>query len=237
MISNADMDLPIRLSSVSSLNQAPGDCHTHYPPPETWEGQGGGEEHVMWSDLARRFPSTRLYRFSMWPLVLALAPLVFPLVYIPVEAGGQRYEEMRVDGGTATQVFFYGFSLDLNAAVHELGIQARLPVRLFIVRNGKLTVPWQLVRPSILPIADRSLNGLIGSQVVGDLYRIYTIAQRDGIEFNLTYIPDDYDIGAQESFDKEAMNRLFQLGYEWARAGYPWQKLPPGLEEHAPGTR
>ena len=27
------------------------------------------------------------------------------------------------------------------------------------------------------------------------------------------------------------MKRLFQLGYEWAKAGYPWQKLPPGLRE------
>jgi Patatin-like phospholipase len=170
-------------------------------------------------------------------LASASIPVAFPPVYIPVEAGGQRYEEMHVDGGTAAQVFFYGFTLDLDAAQQELGIQNRGRVRLFIVRNGKLTVPWQLVSPSILPIADRSLNGLIGSQVVGDLYRIYTITQRDGIEFNLAYIPDDYDIGAQESFDQEAMKRLFQLGYEWAQAGYPWQKLPPGLEEYAPGTR
>jgi hypothetical protein len=66
---------------------------------------------------------------------------------------------------------------------------------------------------------------------VGDLYRIYVVAQRDGIEFNLAHIPEDYDIGAQESFDKEAMKRLFQLGYDWARAGYPWEKLSPGLRE------
>jgi hypothetical protein len=45
--------------------------------------------------------------------------------------------------------------------------------------------------PRILPIADRSLNGLIGSQVVGDLYRIYVVAERDGIEFNLAHIPED----------------------------------------------
>jgi hypothetical protein len=164
-------------------------------------------------------------------LASASIPVAFPPVYIPVEAGGQRYEEMHVDGGTATQVFFYGFTLDLDAAQREAGIQERGRVRLFVIRNGKLTVPWQLISPRILPVADRALNGLIGAQVVGDLYRIYTIATRDDIEFNLAYIPNDYDIGAKESFDKEAMNRLFQLGYEWARAGYPWQKLPPGLRE------
>jgi hypothetical protein len=138
---------------------------------------------------------------------------------------------MHVDGGTAAQVFFYGFTLDLQAAAREAGVPQHVPVRLFIIRNGKLTVPWQLMTPRILPIADRSLNGLLGSQVVGDLYRIYVVAERDGIEFNLAYIPDDYDIGAKESFDKEAMKRLYQLGYDWARAGYPWQRLPPGLRE------
>ena len=99
-----------------------------------------------------------------------------------------------------------------------------------MVRNGKLTVPWQLIHPHILPIAERSLKDLIGAQVVGDLYRIYTIAKRDNIEFNLAYIPSDYDIEPKESFDREVMNRLFQLGYEWARAGSPWQTLPPGLQ-------
>ena len=158
-------------------------------------------------------------------------PVAFPAVYIPVVVDGKRYEEMHVDGGTATQVFFYGFTLDLPAAQREAGIQGHLPVRLYVVRNGKLTVPWQLMLPRILPIAERSLHGLIGAQVVGDLYRIYTIAQRDSIEFNLAHIPEDFDIEPKESFDREVMNRLYQLGYEWARAGYPWQHLPPGLWE------
>jgi Patatin-like phospholipase len=162
-------------------------------------------------------------------LASASIPVAFPAVYFPVVADGKRYEEMHVDGGTATQVFFYGFTLDLHAAQREAGIQGRVPIRLYVVRNGKLTVQWRLMLPRILPIAERSLHDLIGAQVVGDLYRIYTIAQRDGVEFNLAHIPEDYDIDAKESFDREAMNRLYQLGYEWARAGYPWQHLPPGL--------
>jgi hypothetical protein len=164
-------------------------------------------------------------------LASASIPVAFPPVYFSVMVDGKRYEEMHVDGGTAAQVFFYGFTLDLHAAQQEAGSQGWVPVRLYVIRNGKLTVRWQLILPSILPIAERSLHDLIGAQVVGDLYRIYTIAQRDGIEFNLAHIPEDYDIDAKESFDHEAMNRLYQLGYEWARAGYPWQHLPPGLQE------
>jgi hypothetical protein len=164
-------------------------------------------------------------------LASASIPVAFPAVYFPVVADGKKYEEMHVDGGTATQVFFYGFTLDLHAAAQEVGIPGRVPIRLYVIRNGKLTVPWQLMLPRILPIAERSLHGLLGAQVVGDLYRIYTITQRDGIEFNLAHIPEDYDMEPKESFDRELMNRLFELGYEWARAGYPWQHLPPGLQE------
>jgi hypothetical protein len=84
---------------------------------------------------------------------------------------------------------------------------------------------------ALLPIADRTINGLIGAQAVGDLYRIYTIATRDGIEFNLACIPEDYASAARESFDRAEMNRLFNLAFESARAGYAWHELPPGLRE------
>jgi Patatin-like phospholipase len=171
----------------------------------------------------------KLFRQVM--LASASIPVAFPPVYFSVVADGKPYEEMHVDGGTATQVFFYGFTLDLHAAMREAGIERPAPARLYVIRNGKLTVPWQLMLPRILPIAERSLHGLLGAQVVGDLYRIYTITQRDGIEFNLAHIPEDYDFHAKESFDREVMNRLYQLGYEWARGGYPWQHLPPGLRE------
>jgi hypothetical protein len=63
--------------------------------------------------------------------------------------------------------------------------------------------------PGAARINDRSLNGLIGSHVVGDLYRVYTAAQRDGIKFNLAHVPEDYDSGPQEFLAHEAMKRLF----------------------------
>jgi Patatin-like phospholipase len=169
--------------------------------------------------------------FRQVMLASASIPVAFPPVYFSVVADGKRYEEMHVDGGTAAQVFFDGFTLDLHAAMREAGVRGWTPARLYVIRNGKLTVPWQLMLPRILPIAERSLHGLLGAQVVGDLYRIYTITQREGIEFNLAHVPEDYDIEAKESFDREAMNRLYQLGYAWARGGYPWQHLPPGLHE------
>jgi predicted acylesterase/phospholipase RssA len=46
----------------------------------------------------------------------AAIPGTFPPVMIDVEAGGKRYQEMHVDGGTATQVFVYPSALKLPRA-------------------------------------------------------------------------------------------------------------------------
>lgn len=167
-------------------------------------------------------------------LASASIPVAFPPVFFDAEAGGKLYDEMHVDGGVATQVFFYGFTLDLPAAIAAAGVTERPPpVRLFVVRNGVFTSAWKPVLPRLLPIASRTVSGLIGTQGVGDLFRIYTIATRDGIEFNLAAIPSDFKFTGKESFDTAEMNRLFDLGYEMARGGYPWQKLPPGLDQRA----
>ena len=59
-------------------------------------------------------------------LASASIPVAFPPVYFPVVGDGKRYEEMHVDGGTATQVFLYGFTSDLAMPrIWTLGIQGR----------------------------------------------------------------------------------------------------------------
>lgn len=86
------------------------------------------------------------------------------------------------------------------------------------------------MRPKILPIAGLSINSLIRTQGIGDMYRIYLDCEQDGIEYNLAYIPDSFDAKPTEEFDPVYMNKLFDLGYRMAKNGYPWHKAPPGFE-------
>jgi hypothetical protein len=163
----------------------------------------------------------------------ASIPVAMGPIYIPVEANGKTYDEMHVDGGVTSEVFFYGFMLDIQAAAKEAGVApgAESKVRIYVIRNSQLRVPYEQVKPRLLPIASRAISSLTSTQGVGDLYRIYTITQRDDIDFNLATIPDSYVSTAKEAFDPEDMARLYELGYELAKKGYPWQKLPPGLTE------
>jgi hypothetical protein len=148
---------------------------------------------------------------------------------IDVKAGGKTYQEMHVDGGATAQVFVYPPQLNLGAS----GIKRER--HLYVLRNARLDPNWAQVERSTMGIAGRAITSLIQTQGLGDLYRIYLTTRRDGFDFNLAYIPKTFTTELKEPFDSAYMNELFQLGYDMAVKGYPWEKAPPGFEE-AQGT-
>jgi predicted acylesterase/phospholipase RssA len=161
-------------------------------------------------------------------LASAAIPGAFPPVDISVTADGKQFQEMHVDGGVTRQVFLYppGFSpKDVDKAIGW-----KMKRRLFIVRNTKIDPEFAVTKDQLIPIASRSISTLIKTQGIGDLYQIYSTAKRDGVDYNLAYIPQDFDVVSTSGFDKAYMNALYQRGYEMGRAGYAWHKYPPGLD-------
>jgi predicted acylesterase/phospholipase RssA len=187
---------------------------------------------VIWnmSAIAASGRSDALELFRKVMIASAAVPVAFPPVYIPVEAGGNSYDEMHVDGGVTNQVFLYGPMLNLPAGRKILGFDRPLrKPRVFVIRNTRLKPAWLAVKPVMRSIAPRSVASLIKAQGVGDIYRIYVIAQRDGLDFNLAHIPDELDTNRSDEFNSQVMNVLFDTGYNLARYGYRWQKTPPGF--------
>lgn len=161
----------------------------------------------------------------------AAVPVAFPPVYLTVEAGGRRYDEMHVDGGVANQVFLYGSMLNPLRGLKDLGFdRMRRKSRVYVIRNTQAKPHWRAVRPVIRSIAPRVISSLIKAEGVGDLYRIFATAQRDGLDFNLALIPDEMDTADRiDEFNNTVMNVLFDTGYKLARYGYRWLKGPPGF--------
>lgn len=157
----------------------------------------------------------------------ASIPAAFPPVLLDVEAQGAHYQEMHVDGGAMTQVFLYPPTMKVAELAKDLAGVTRQR-RGYIIRNSRIDPHWADVERSTLSIAGRAIDTLIQTQGIGDLYRIYVDAQRDGVDFNLAYIPASFTLASKAPFDKAYMTKLFQVGYDLARAGYPWQKTPPG---------
>jgi predicted acylesterase/phospholipase RssA len=153
-------------------------------------------------------------------------PAAFPPMMIDVDVNGVPYQEMHVDGGASAQVFVYPPSLHVAQISKQAGVTRER--RVFVIRNGRLDPDWADTKRQTMSIAGRAVSSLIQNQGNGDLYRIFATTERDGVDFNLAFIPASFDVPLPEPFDRHYMEELFKVGYELAQAGYPWEKSPPG---------
>jgi hypothetical protein len=190
---------------------------------------------VVWNMglIARRQSSEALDLFRKVMLASASIPVAFPPVLIDVEIGGKPYDEMHADGGTVTQVFFYGGTIDIEAGRREIYGDDFQPSGggIYIIRNGLVQPEPMQVDRNLRAISSRAVDTMIKTAVVGDLYRIFAFSRHDDIGFNYTGIPDDYEPQSKDLFDPAEMNRLFQIGYQLGMSDNPWKSTPPGFEE------
>jgi hypothetical protein len=102
--------------------------------------------------------------------------------------------------------------------------------RVYIIRNSQVRASWAPVKRRTISIAGPAIRSLIHTQGFGDLYRIYGTAQRDGHDFNLAFIDDDFEAEHPQEFDTQYMRALFDYGFRQGRDGYAWRKTPPRFD-------
>ncbi len=137
------------------------------------------------------------------------------------------FDEMHVDGGVTTEVFLMPAGLSLR----DLGKQVRFKSRLYVIRNGRTSPEYSVVDNKLGSIAAKTISSLIDTQAVGDLYRLYAIAKRDGIDYNVIDIPIEFKVESKSPFDNNYLRSLYKVGYEMGQAGVTWKKTPPGFVE------
>jgi len=182
------------------------------------------QRSVIWNigEIAKSGHPEALNLFRRILIASASIPGAFSPVMIDVEANSKRH----VDGGTVAQVFIYPPSIKIEKVTEAYGVgRERI---LYVIRNARLDPQWASVERSILAISARAIESLIHTQGVGDLYVIYLQSQRDNIDYNLAFIPPDFDAPHKENFDTVYMNQLFDYAYGLSKDGYPWEKYPPG---------
>jgi predicted patatin/cPLA2 family phospholipase len=149
-------------------------------------------------------------------------PAMFQPVMIDVELDGKHYQELHVDGGAIAQMFLYPPNIDIRSV-------AQRERKAYLIRNAREDPEWADVERRTLSIAGRAVSTMIHTSGSNDLLRIYFVTQRDGVDYNLAYIGRDFSTPHPGDFDKAYMNALFDYGYQQARHGYPWRKVPPIL--------
>ena len=157
---------------------------------------------VYWDmgKIAQKGDARALQLFRQVLLASASIPGIFPPVLIQVEAGGQLYQEMHVDGGTTREVFFT--IADFRFREIDKAIGRKVQRRLWIIRNGKIEPEYKAMPETTLAIAQRSLETLTKSRGIGDLARMYSRARADNIDYNLAAIPADFDAPHPKPFDR-----------------------------------
>ncbi|MFC3079981.1 patatin-like phospholipase family protein [Phenylobacterium terrae] len=185
-------------------------------------------EAIYWNmgAIAASKDPRALELFRKVTLASAAIPGAFPPVMIDVTIDGVPHQEMHVDGGATRQVFMYPQRVHLGEMTRRFGAERARSV--YIIRNSRLDADWASVDRRTLSIVNRSVSALIQNQGFGDLDRIYLTSIRDGLDYNLAYIPSDFSVPKTSDFDSAYMRPLFERGRQLARAGYPWEKVPPG---------
>jgi len=193
------------------------------------------QEFVVWDmgALACKSGPDSLQMFRKIILASSAMPMMFPPIYFEVSsATGELYDEMHVDGGSMRQIFYIDrLTKNMEGAAKVFGIDpSKYRPQIYVLCTGYMSPIRQQVKNNLVVIGLRSLETLQAAAFSGDIYRLYTFAQRRGLDFNLAYIPADFKShqNPKDFFDKKEMQRLFKRGYDDAINGYKWHKTPPG---------
>jgi predicted patatin/cPLA2 family phospholipase len=182
---------------------------------------------VIW-DLSAIAASGRPQRRKLIIDVLlasAAIPAVFPPVRIEVEAGGDHRQELHVDGGTIAQLFFAPPEIRLGEyeCRHFGHIRSR---RIHLIRNGRLYPQYATTQESTLAIARRAIETIVKYQAISDLTRIKSHATAAHAQLRFVAIPTEFTAVAKTEFDRDYMQRLFEVGRQIGRKGV-WRSDPP----------
>lgn len=156
-------------------------------------------------------------------LASASVPAIFPPVLIEAQSPTETYQELHVDGGATVQVF----TLPPSILVSHESERALPGTSIYMIINNTLAPDFEVVRAAALPIAGRSFSTLIKSSARQTVIETYDFSNERGIDFNLTYIGDDFDEPYKRPFDRTYMNALFEYGLARGRSGAGWQDRPP----------
>lgn len=189
------------------------------------------QRFVVWNmgliATSGRPEALELFRKVM--LASASVPIAFPPVFFEVEVRGRGYDEMHVDGAVAASVFLTGGVFD-SAVIRDRAGRGPGRERIYVIHNGQLPPVAAQTPRSLRGIATRTLQAASRAGMVGDLFRIHTIAVATQASFYWITIPDDVVIEGSEVFDPVVMGRLYERGYRKGTEGPPWYTGPPGLQ-------
>ncbi len=181
---------------------------------------------VIW-DMGAIAASGGPQAFKLFRDVLAASasvPVIFAPQLIDVEVNERRFQEMHVDGAVTAPVFILPDALLLGGkSIVARGARQNL----YVIINARLDAGFRIVPNQTEAIAARSFGVMNRVDTEAVLAQTYTVAIRDGLGFNLSYIGTDIAESGGSGFETDTMRQLFEYGYAKASSGPFWENKPP----------
>ena len=176
---------------------------------------------VIWNmgAIAERGGPEALALFRDVLIASASIPGAFPPVMIRSQGRGAVFEEMHVDGGVMNPFVALPqimWNWDDVAGVFQ-------GARLHVLVNGKDAPRFAVTRDAAIPVLTRSLDAVLGGQLRATIAANRAFASRNGLEFQVAAIPEDFDGADSLDFSQESMQAVYDLGEALGRTGEAWK--------------
>lgn len=164
----------------------------------------------------------------------ASLPGLYPAVLIKVSAGGQTFEEMHSDGGSASQILTIPEGWIANAEKEEWPQKARL--NMYILVNNALMPEFAMTTNNTLLVMARASSSLIKAQTRSALLATYAYSKKAGFKFRMASIDKEVPYDMTNPFSREYMRAVYRLGYDRMASDSLW-KDRPSFSDAAPDAR
>ncbi|RWB25156.1 patatin-like phospholipase family protein [Mesorhizobium sp.] len=154
----------------------------------------------------------------------ASIPGAYPAVLIKAEAGGESFEEMHSDGGSATQILTIpeGWIASSDQDVRP----NNLKFNMWIIINNALMPEFTTTTNNTFAVMARANSTLIKAQTRSALLATYVYAQKNGIRFRVASIDKQFRYSMTDPFNTDYMRAVYNLGYQEMANGTLWQDRP-----------
>jgi hypothetical protein len=150
----------------------------------------------------------------------ASLPGLFPPRMMDVEAQGEIYQEMHLDGGVCAPLFIAPEDLVLNPAVRR----ALRGGGVYAIVNTTLDTVDRVTPLGAMPIAVRSFETMLRFSYRAAVQSAAAFCDRHDLSFKSASIPNDYAGSNMLKFDKAVMLAIFDHGVRLAEAGELWNQ-------------
>jgi predicted acylesterase/phospholipase RssA len=197
------------------------------------------QRSVIWNmgEIAMHQGDEAVELFQDVIIASASIPGVFNPVLISVNIDGVSYDEMHVDGGVVSQVFFLPDYFDTSEAVDntrqlieqlDVSEDTQINSKVWVISNTRLAAKWNETTPSFTGIMGRSIQTMIKYQRRSNIAQIYRQAQETESEFRHSYLPHLIpEVQADAPFNSGYMQYLYCYGYQRGLDHQHWENTPP----------